>query len=112
MKDRIASIILETGNLKKDFAAKLRISPQYITKLLAGERKLSPRMAESIEKEFGYSAHWILTGEGEPKARREEPKPEPVSERKKQSLDRLSALDDNILEAMANLADEINVNKK
>ena len=107
LKDRIESIILETGKRKKDFAAELKISPQYITKLLAGERNLSRRMAEAIEEKFGYSARWILTGEGEPKVPTKE-ETDTVTEPARLSLERLKAMNDNVLDAVVNLIDEVN----
>lgn len=60
-------IILSERNIKQvDFAKTLGISANYVN-LLVNEKKLniSDTLAKLIEETYGYSAHWIMTGEGE-----------------------------------------------
>ena len=67
LADRLNQIIKEQELTKKEFAAKLNISENYVY-LLTGKSKNRPEtMAASLAKlialEFGYDEGWILHGE-------------------------------------------------
>lgn len=62
--------ILAEQNIKqKEFADILGVTPNYINILAnnKGNKKsnISKPLAELIQLKFGYSSHWILTGEGD-----------------------------------------------
>ena len=66
LADRLSQIIKEQELTKKEFAAKLNISENYVY-LLTGKSKNRPEtMAASLAKlialEFGYDEGWILHG--------------------------------------------------
>jgi len=66
LADRLNQIIKEQELTKKEFAAKLNISENYVY-LLTGKSKNRPEtMAASLAKlialEFGYDEGWILHG--------------------------------------------------
>jgi transcriptional regulator with XRE-family HTH domain len=66
LSERIKTI-LDENNLKQNaFAESIYVTGSYISKLLRGESGLASSTATLIEKKYGYTANWILTGE-EPK---------------------------------------------
>ena len=63
--DRI-EIILKHKNLKKvEFAAAVGIDQSYVTKIIKGTSKASPRLLDDICRTFGINREWLETGEGE-----------------------------------------------
>ena len=60
-------IILKERNIKQvDFAKTLGISANYINLLISGKRgPISETLAKLIEETYGYSAQWVMTGEGD-----------------------------------------------
>lgn len=60
-------IILEERNIKQvDFARSLGVSANYINLLISGKRgSISDTLAKLIEETYGYSAQWVMTGNGE-----------------------------------------------
>jgi len=71
LADRLNQIIKEQKLTKKEFAAKLSITENYVY-LLTGNSKNRPEtMAHSLAKlialEFGYDETWILVGNSEEK---------------------------------------------
>ncbi len=60
-------IILDERNIKQvDFAKTLGVSANYINLLISGKRgPISDTLAKLIEETYGYSAQWIMTGDGE-----------------------------------------------
>lgn len=67
LADRLNQIIKEQELTKKEFAAKLNISENYVY-LLTGKSKnrpetIAPSLAKLIALEFGYDEGWILHGE-------------------------------------------------
>lgn len=60
-------IILEERNIKQvDFARSLGVSANYINLLISGKRgPISDTLAKLIEETYGYSAQWVMTGNGE-----------------------------------------------
>ena len=71
LADRLNQIIKEQKLTKKEFAAKLSITENYVY-LLTGKSKnrpetIAPSLAKLIALEFGYDKTWILTGSSEEK---------------------------------------------
>ena len=67
LADRLNQIIKEQKLTKKEFAAKLSITENYVY-LLTGKSKnrpetIAPSLAKLIALEFGYDEGWILHGE-------------------------------------------------
>jgi len=64
---RLNQIIHEQKLTKKEFAAKLSISENYVYLLTGNSKKRPETMAQSLAKlialEFGYDEEWILHGE-------------------------------------------------
>ena len=67
------NLILKEQKLKKvTFAKTLGVSDNYIYMLTAASSRLNSiggAMALLIEEKYGYSARWVLTGEGPREAR-------------------------------------------
>ena len=67
LADRLNRIIEEQGVSKRDFAAKLGISENYVYLLTGNAKKrpdhIAPSLAKLIALEFGYDAEWIRNGE-------------------------------------------------
>lgn len=66
LADRLNLIIKEQKLTKKEFAAQLSITENYVY-LLTGKSKnrpdtIAPTLAKLIALEFGYDADWILHG--------------------------------------------------
>jgi plasmid maintenance system antidote protein VapI len=65
ISDRLGSIFFELNISQKKFADTLGVSFTYINCLINGKRKnISQPLALLIEKLYGYSAQWLLYGEG------------------------------------------------
>ena len=69
LADRLNQIIREQKLTKKEFAAKLSITENYVY-LLTGKAKSRPEtiarsLARLIALEFGYDEEWILYGKSE-----------------------------------------------
>ena len=67
LKDRIEVILKDKGLNQSEFAAALNCTPAYVSQLRNGKRTLANSTALLIQKAFGFSAEWLLTGKGEPK---------------------------------------------
>lgn len=66
LADRIRMILTENELTQAHVAADLGVSPNYINFLANGKKdKISDILAKLIEEVYGYSATWIMTGEGE-----------------------------------------------
>ena len=64
INDRIAEIIKQSGLTKTAFAERLKVTPQYVSKLtLRGEP--SDRTIGDICREFEINEEWLRYGEGE-----------------------------------------------
>ena len=66
LADRLNQIIKEQRLTKKEFAAKLNITENYVY-LLTGKSKnrpetMAPSLAKLIALEFGYDENWIMNG--------------------------------------------------
>ncbi len=60
-------IILKERNIKQvEFAKVLGVSANYVSLLISGKRgPISDTLAKLIEETYGYSAQWVMNGEGE-----------------------------------------------
>lgn len=66
LKDRLQVILDEQHLKQKDLASTIKVTEGYISNMLKGKRNnISEALAMLIEQTYGYSAQWILTGEGE-----------------------------------------------
>ncbi|MDR2899657.1 MAG: helix-turn-helix domain-containing protein [Clostridiales bacterium] len=68
ISERINQIIIERKISKSEFAEAMGITRNYIYKITGPENKnsiksVSNTLAKLIEKEYGYPAEWVLTGE-------------------------------------------------
>lgn len=61
---RMAQIIVETGLSKTDFAKKINVSQQYVSKLTK-DGVPSDRTIADICREFSVNETWLRTGQGE-----------------------------------------------
>lgn len=65
LKDRLQVILDEQHLKQKDLASTIKVTESYISNMLKGKRNnISEALAMLIEQTYGYSAQWILTGEG------------------------------------------------
>lgn len=95
---RIRLILQENGLKQKELAAQLGVSEGYISKLLRDpDIGISQTLAALAEEKYGYSARWLLTGQG-PKLRaggvRE------LSELHRRAIARLERLDERQVRAV------------
>lgn len=103
---RIRLIIQENKLKQRQFAAAIGVTEGYVSKLLREpDIRLSQPLAALIESRYGYSARWVLTGEG-PKQRPAEGAGEPSPLRRK-VLARLEGLDDRQLRAVLAFLDSL-----
>ena len=66
LKDRIRRILHEQHIKQKDLAGDIKVTESYVSNLLNGKRRsISEALALLIEQVYGYSAQWVLTGEGD-----------------------------------------------
>lgn len=66
LKDRLQMILEEQHLKQKDLASTIKVTESYISNMLKGKRNnISEALAMLIEQTYGYSAKWVLTGEGE-----------------------------------------------
>ncbi len=67
LADRLNQIIKEQKLTKKEFAAKLSVTENYVYLLTGNSKNRPDTMAHSLAKlvalEFGYDEAWILHGE-------------------------------------------------
>lgn len=64
INDRISQIIEDSKLSKTDFAAKIKVSQQYVSKL-SKDGTPSDRTLLDICREFGIRETWLRTGEGD-----------------------------------------------
>lgn len=66
LNERLNYIFKETKMKQREFAESIGISQNYLSQLLSGKRSaISESLALLIQERYGYSAQWIMTGEGE-----------------------------------------------
>jgi plasmid maintenance system antidote protein VapI len=66
LSDRMKIIIDECDLKQKEFAKNINVTDSYISKVLRNESGMSNSTALLIERMYGYSKDWIITGQ-EPK---------------------------------------------
>ena len=65
LKDRFQLILREQQLRQRDLAASIKVTESYVSNILSGKRaNISEALALLIEQLYGYSARWVLTGEG------------------------------------------------
>ena len=65
LKDRIQRILKEQHMKQKEFASAVKVTESYVSNILSGKRcNISEALALLIEQLYGYSAQWVLTGQG------------------------------------------------
>ncbi len=65
LSERLAIIIVGSGMKQKEFAASIGVTENYISLLLNNKKGcISNSLAKLIEEMYGFSADWILYGEG------------------------------------------------
>ncbi|MDO4317213.1 MAG: helix-turn-helix domain-containing protein [Lachnospiraceae bacterium] len=68
LSDRIKLIIQECNIKQVEFAESLGISANYVNLLVKGKKNnISDTLAKLIEETYGYSANWVMNGEGSEK---------------------------------------------
>lgn len=66
LKDRLQLVLNEQHIKQKDLASAIKVTESYVSNMLKGKRNnISDALALLIEQTYGYSAQWILTGNGE-----------------------------------------------
>ena len=66
LKDRVRLILDEQHMKQKDLAGAIKVTESYVSNILKGKRcNISEALALLIEQTYGYSARWVLTGEGD-----------------------------------------------
>lgn len=65
MKDRILSVIADSGLTKSKFADRLKITQAFLSQICSGVRNPSDRTISDICREFRVNETWLRTGEGE-----------------------------------------------
>lgn len=64
---RLRRMLAETKTRQRDFAKECGISENYVSLLVNGRKTtISETLARLIEKNYGYSANWLITGDGLP----------------------------------------------
>lgn len=62
---RLAQAITRSGLKQTQFANKLGISPSFVSDMLRGNKKPGAEILCKMRLEFGVSADWLLSGEGQ-----------------------------------------------
>lgn len=68
--DRLKLIMEENGLKQKDLANAAKIKSSSMSLLISGKTNPSAQTVQMIADAYGYSAEWIMTGEGEPRAQK------------------------------------------
>ena len=104
---RLKTILKERSLKQVDFARSLGISPNYVNQLVNGKKEqLSETLAKLIEETYGFSAHWVMTGEGAPIAS------SPQSPGKMALLKKIQTMSDHEIIALLAFADSLDRVKK
>lgn len=102
LPERIKTIITEQGLSKSAFAQEIGVTPSAITHILKGTTGISSQTAKIIEMKYGYSAEWVLTGEGDKKTAYKD-----VPENRRDLFDAIDALSDEEIEVLAMFIDKL-----
>jgi len=63
--DAIQRLVREKGRTKWSVARELGTHPSHLSKLISGERRITPGMAERLGEVFGVPVETFLPGGGE-----------------------------------------------
>lgn len=112
LKDRLRLIVQEQKLRQKDLAATIKVTESYVSNMLNGKRSnISEALALLIEQAYGYSAHWILTGEGDCHAFSLDAHSQ-LSPTKKRLIAKIEKMSDQDLEAVNVFIDSLDRYKK
>lgn len=112
LKDRLRLIVQEQKLRQKDLAATIKVTESYVSNMLNGKRSnISEALALLIEQAYGYSAHWILTGEGDRYALSSDEHSQ-LSPTKKRLIAKIEKMSDQDLEAVNVFIDSLDRYKK
>lgn len=67
MKDTIQTLrefFVKKGYTQSEVAERLGVTKAYVNAIFTGRSNIGKKVADKIEKEFGISAAWLLTGRG------------------------------------------------
>lgn len=104
---RIKCILVERGIKQIDFASALGISANYVNQLVnEKKRNISDTLAKLIEETYGYSAQWVMTGEGEKSSSPS------LSAAKLEFLKKIQKMPDDEVAALLAFANSLNSVKK
>ena len=89
-------IILDERKIKQvEFARTRGISANYVNQIVNGKKEtISDTLSRLIEERYGYSAYWILTGNGEKLATNE------ISAEKEAIIKKILKMSDNEIKAV------------
>lgn len=111
LKDRLQRILNEQHLKQKDLASAIKVTESYVSNMLKGKRiNISEPLAILIEQKYGYSAQWVLTGEGDPYITQSHI-PE-LSPTKKRLIAEIEKMSDAELDAVKVFIDSLDVYKK
>jgi transcriptional regulator with XRE-family HTH domain len=65
MRKKLQEFFRGRGLTQEDVAARFDVQQPYINALLTGKKAFGKKTAQRWAKEFGLSASWLLTAEGE-----------------------------------------------
>ena len=63
--EKLSNFFVGRGLTQKTIADKLGVSEPCVNALICGRREFGKRTASEWQKQFGLSAAWLMTGEGE-----------------------------------------------
>lgn len=105
--ERIKVILCERNIKQVNFAENLGISANYVNQLVNGKKtNISDTLAKLIEETYGYSAQWIMTGNGEKKSS------PAISSAKAEFLKKVQKMPDDEIAALLAFANSLESVKK
>lgn len=85
--ERLKTILNESGLKQREFALSLGVTESYISRLIKGTHtNISESLALLIQERYGYSAKWIMTGQGDKFKSKERTFIKEVAKKKVESL--------------------------
>jgi plasmid maintenance system antidote protein VapI len=68
LSEALAQLAVE-GHAQRHVAAVVGVSESYMSRMKTGGAPITEKTAARLEKHFGYSARWLIHGEGDVRAR-------------------------------------------
>jgi transcriptional regulator with XRE-family HTH domain len=65
MREKLQEFFREQGLTQEDVAARFDVQQPYVNALLTGKKAFGKKTAQRWAEEFGLSASWLLTAEGD-----------------------------------------------